>query len=166
MVTRYLNGERPSAVNISRLNKAMPKLDENYDIYQAEILPWLRATPTFQVVELTGLSHRFVNELKSGSKNPGGETLEKLVRAMRNPLRASVQDTLGKDEWGDDLLPRFMEIPAQVIAELTGFSHRYVNYLKSGKRRPGTQVVEKLRVAICEYERRNKNEGIQIDFLR
>lgn len=158
IVARYLNGERPSAVNISRLTEAVYRLDENYDLYQAEILPWIIATPSSQIVGLTGLSFRFIEYLKTGSKNPGGENLEKLIQAMRDPRRSPIQGAPRKDEWKNDLLPRFMEIPTHEIAELTELSRRYVNYLKSGKRQPGARVVEKLRVAIGEYEGRNKNE--------
>ena len=107
------------------------------------------ATSPNQIVKLTGLSPRYIRYLRSGAENPGGETLEKLIAACRAPREG--------EEWQDDLLPRLLEIPTREISGLTGFSKQYVNYLKNGERKnPSAQVIEKLRVAIYEYEARNQ----------
>ena len=61
--------------------------------------------------------------------------------------RGSPLSEMKVELWKDDLLPRFSEIPTREIVRLTGFSKRYVNYLKNRKRQnPHGQVIEKLRV--------------------
>jgi hypothetical protein len=70
--------------------------------------------------------------------------LEKLIIACRTPRK--------EKEWQDDLLPRFIKIPTPELIRLTGFSKQYINYFKNGKRQPGPETIEKLRVVIGEYE--------------
>jgi hypothetical protein len=91
LVYTYLSpdfrGERPSLANLKKLKKAMPKLDKGYNIYRAEVLPWLQSISTHEAAELTGLSRRYIQYLKNGVEKPGGETLEKLIQAMNTPRK-------------------------------------------------------------------------------
>lgn len=75
-------------------------------------------------------------EKLSGKRRPGALSLTKLVNGLER--------LDGGDAWSEKILPQLKMIETNEIVARTGLSRSEVYYLKSGKRRPGPETVEKL----------------------
>jgi len=121
--------------------------DNTYNLYQpdaweTQILPHLKEIPTYELSRLTGIDQGNLALYLSGKCRPKDENIEK--------IRQGLLQMNGYDEWVDKILPRLKKMPTREAVRLTGLSRSMLYFLKSGKRNPSAETVEKLKAVIKE----------------
>jgi len=115
--------------------------DNSYNLYEpddweTQLLPRLKEIPVYELSRVTGIDQGNLTLYLSGKRRPNDENMEKIRQGL---LKVS-----GGDEWVDKILPRLKKMPTREAARVTGLSYRQIQLLKSGKRHPSKDVLEKL----------------------
>ena len=96
----------------------------------------MKETAIYELSWVTGIDQGDHTLYLRGKRKPNEENIEKIRQGLLN--------VSGWDEWVDKILPRLKKMPTREAARITGFSYRQIQLVKSGKRNPSKDVLEKL----------------------